>query len=61
MSIFATKFRNYKQIRLCLFLVCIVAESSQRIGLGGYVISVAIAYVPRVFPVINAPSVPGDG
>ena len=61
MSIFATKFRNFKQIRLCLFLVCVVAESSQRIGLGGYVISVAIAYVPRVFPVINAPSVPGDG
>lgn len=61
MSIFATKFINNKQIRLCLFLVCIVAESSQRIGLGGYVISVAIAYVPRVFPVINAPSVPGDG
>ena len=61
MSIFAPKLRNYKQIRLCLFLVCVVAESSQRIGLGGYVISVAIAYVPRVFPVINAPSVPGDG
>ena len=61
MSIFATKFRNYKQIRLCLFLVCVVAESSQRIGLGGYAISVVIAYVLRVSPVINAPNVLGDG
>ena len=61
MSIFATKFRNYKQIRLCLFLVCVVAESSQRIGLGGYAISAATAFVHRVSPVINVPSVPGDG
>ena len=61
MSIFATKFINNKQIRLCLFLVCVVAESSQRIGLGGYVISVVIAYVLLVSPVINAQNVLGDG
>ena len=59
MSIFATKIRNYKQIRLCLFLVCVVAESSQRIGLGGYVISVDTAFVHHVSPVINALSVLG--
>ena len=61
MPIFAPNFRKYKQKRLCLFLVCVVEESSQRIGLGGYVISVVIAYVLLVSPVINAPSVPGDG
>ena len=61
MSIFATKFLNYKQLRLCLFLVCVVEESFLRIGPGGYVISVVIAYVLRVSPVINAPNVLGDG
>ena len=61
MSIFATKFRNYKQIRLCLFLVCVVEESFQRIGLGGYVISVDTAFAHHVSPVINAQNVLGAG
>lgn len=56
-----TKIRNYKQIRLCLFLVCVAEESSQRIGLGGYAISAATAFALHVFPVINAPNVHGDG
>ena len=61
MSIFATKFRNYKQIRLCLFLVCVAEGSSQRIGLGGSAISVDTAFAHRVSPVINALNAHGAG
>ena len=56
-----SKYINLKQVCLCLFLVCVVEESSQRIGLGGYVISVVIVFALRVSPVINARSVLGDG
>ena len=61
MSIFATLFLNIKQLRLCLFLVCVVDENYPTIGLGGYVISVDTAFVHHVSPVINVQNVLGAG
>ena len=44
---------------LCLYRVCVVDENYPMIGLGGYVIPVAIEYALRVSLVINALSVLG--
>ena len=63
-SIFAvliTTVNNKYTTSLYGFLVCVAEESSQRIGLGGYAISVAIVSVLHVSQVINAPNVHGGG
>ena len=51
--------KNYNNNCLCLYRVCVVDGNYPMIGLGGYVIPVAIEYALRVSPVINALSVLG--
>ena len=51
--------KNYNNNCLCLYRVCVVDENYPTIGLGGYVILVAIVSALHVSPVINALSVLG--
>ena len=51
--------KNYNNNCLCLYRVCVVDGNYPMIGLGGYVIPVAIVSALRVSQVINALSVLG--